>query len=594
MKKISILGYILCLFIANANAQTASVENAFSSQHGIFIRLENDYPKTDMKALPVYEIKRKAASDKSFKTIATVKVPADYATFVENIKAAAQVNPEPLLLKEINTELIWKKFLAGGYDSIMTYRNAIFVQLALGIKYFDATAEKNIVYQYEITKKNKATNTENVFTSNSISYPIKAEKYPGKLTPEKQTAIGIALDYVCVGYAPSLVRLYREENYSGNFLPIRARRIKIADGDTTLFAIYDTIVKPNNVYRYYVLPLDYYGNYGVISDTVTTIAASEQYAGNIERMDVVSLLNEGTAIRWRLSEPQNFNYVAVYRTSNFDSTLTKIGMASAADSQFVDINAEPMKMYFYALQPVTRAGAILPMSAKVTGMFTPLSQPLAPYITDIETTERSINLTIKNNDVQTRGYRIYRKVDSDSTFTLISGLIKVEKAIISFIDTQNIDANKYYTYMVKAENKSYVLSPASNILTVRSTKKGELIGMGVPRVEIINGRAMIQWNNNVEKENIQSFQLYRKDESGKEILLKENIDPQIINYSDSTIARGHQYTYGIAYRDNNGNSSSIAYAKSITLPITQRGPSNIYAASKENTIMLTWLMKNPY
>lgn len=144
-----------------------------------------------------------------------------------------------------------------------------------------------------------------------------------------------------------------------------------------------------------MLPLDYYGNYGVISDTVTTIAASEQYAGNIERMDVVSLLNEGTAIRWRLSEPQNFNYVAVYRTSNFDSTLTKIGMASAADSQFVDINAEPMKMYFYALQPVTRAGAILPMSAKVTGMFTPLSQPLAPYITDIETTERSINLTIK-------------------------------------------------------------------------------------------------------------------------------------------------------------------------------------------------------
>ena len=588
MKKISLLGFLITLFFAEITAQTTSTENAFSSQHGIFIRLENDYPKIDMKALPVYEIKRKGANDKSFKSIATIKVPADYATFVENIKAAAQVNPEPLLMKEINTELLWKKFVSGGYDSLMAYRNALFLQLALGIKYFDASAEKNIIYQYEITKKVKATNAENVFTTNSISYPAKAEKYPGKLRSEKETVIGIALNYTCVGYAPALIRLYREENYSGNFLPIRARRIKIADGDTTVFAIYDTIVKPNSVYRYYILPMDYYGNYGSINDTITTIAASEQYAGNIEKMDVVSLLNEGTAIRWRLSEPQNFNYVAVYRTTNFDSTLTKIGMASAADSQFVDNNAEPMKMYFYALQPITRMGATLPMSAKVTGMFTPISQPLAPYITDIQSTEKSINLTIKNNDVQTRGYRIYRKLNTDSTFALISELIKVEKAITSYIDTQNIAADKYYTYMVKAENKSYVLSPASNILTVRSAKSGELITMGVPKVEMINGRAMIQWNNNIQRENIQSFQIYRKDESGKEILLKENIDPQIINYSDSTIAVGHQYNYGIAYRDNNGNRSAIAYSKSTSIPNTQRGPSNAYAASKDNTLILSW------
>ena len=135
MKKISLLGFLITLFFAEITAQTTSTENAFSSQHGIFIRLENDYPKIDMKALPVYEIKRKGANDKSFKSIATIKVPADYATFVENIKAAAQVNPEPLLMKEINTELLWKKFVSGGYDSLMAYRNALFLQLALGIKY---------------------------------------------------------------------------------------------------------------------------------------------------------------------------------------------------------------------------------------------------------------------------------------------------------------------------------------------------------------------------------------------------------------------------------------------------------------------------
>ncbi|MBK7036785.1 MAG: hypothetical protein IPH42_10740 [Bacteroidetes bacterium] len=309
MKKISLLGFLITLFFADITAQTTSTENAFSSQHGIFIRLENDYPKIDMKALPVYEIKRKGANDKSFKSIATVKVPADYATFVENISSRSGKS-RTLAYERDQHRIIMEKFVSGGYDSLLAYRNALFVQLALGIKYFDASA-KNIIYQYEITKKVKATNAENVFTTNSVSYPAKAEKYPGKLRSEKETVIGIALNYTCVGYAPALIRLYREENYSGNFLPIRARRIKIADGDTTVFAIYDTIVKPNSVYRYYILPMDYYGNYGSINDTITTIAASEQYAGNIEKMDVVSFLNEGTAIRWRLSEPQNFNYIAV-------------------------------------------------------------------------------------------------------------------------------------------------------------------------------------------------------------------------------------------------------------------------------------------
>ncbi len=588
MKHKNILFSVL-FFVALLPAVAQNIENmAFASQHGIFIKLEDDYPAIDKNNIPEYEIKRKGPDDKNFKSIATVSVPKNYDEFLSNIKVAANVNPEPLLVKEIPAELLWKKFSSGGFDSIATYRNALFIQLALGIKYFDATAKENVTYVYEVTKKIKSTKSETAFVTNSISYPLKPLSYPSALSVSKQSAIAVAMNYDCKGYAPNLVRVYREENYSGKFVPIRAKRIKTMSGDTTSFAIYDTLVKTNNVYRYYILPLDYYGNYGAIKDTVTAIAASSQYAGNVQRMDVVSYFNEGTAIRWQLSQPQNFNYVAIYRTSNFDSTLVKIGMAPASDSQYVDVMAIPMQMYFYAVQPITNAGTLLPMSAKVTGMFTPKAQPLAPYITDITPAQNAIQLTIKSNDPQTRGYRIYRKEKSDTIYTLISELVKANTDKTVFMDSLKLIGGKYYTYLVKAENTSYVLSGSSNILTVRSVLVGTPISIGVPHAEIINNHALVQWKNTIQNTEIANFHLYRKDASGKETLLADAISSQIFNYTDSTIRLNNVYSYGISYSDNDGNNSAIAYSEPIAYTKVEKGPLNVYASSNENKLMLSW------
>lgn len=578
----------LTFFFLQPLAVYAQSEMAFASQHGIFVKLEVDYPVVNNSQPPVYEIKRKAEGDKNFKRITTINPPTTYAEFLENLAAACNINPEPLLMKEIPAELLWQKYSKGGFDSIQPYRNALFLQLALGIKYFDATAEKNVKYTYEITKTIKAIKSEVVATTNAISYPIAPLKYEGNLSKTKETVIGISLNYLSATNAPNLIRVYREENYSGNFLPVRAKRIKTIKNDSTYFAIYDTLVKPNSVYRYYVLPLDYYGNYGIVSDTVTAIAASLQYAGNINKIDVVSYQNEGTAIRWELGHAQNFNAVAVYRTNNFDSTMQKIGMASAMDTQYIDANAEPMQMYFYALQPITRTGEKLPMSAKVTGMFTPKTLPAAPYISDITTSAHAITLQIKNNDTQTRGFRIYRKLNTDSTYTLISELVNVDTALSTYIDSLNIMPGKFYSYMVRAENKSYQLSPASNQVTVKSATPNELIPIGVPHVEVVANAAVIQWKNNIKNENIQSYILYRKDEAGNEIILKDNINPTVANYSDNTLLTGKNYAYGIAYQDGNGSRSKIAYAQTIKIASTAFGPTTVYGAYHEGIINISW------
>jgi fibronectin type 3 domain-containing protein len=518
-------------------------------------------------------------------------VPESYEAFLTALTEACKVNPEPLQVKEIPAELIWKRFKSGGFDSLMVYRNALFLQLALGIKYFDGEAEKNISYEYEITKKVKQTET--VTLTKPISYPTKPINYNGNLTIEQETILGVRMEYICKTSAPALIRVYREENYSGKFLPIRAGRIKTISNDTIRFAIQDSVVNPNGVYRYYVLPLDYYGNYGVISDTVTAIASSKQYAGNIERMDVVSYGNEGTAIRWKLSNPQNFNYVAIYRTSNYDSSLVKIGMISAADSQYIDATAEPMQMYFYAIQPLTASGAKIPMSAKVTGMFTPKNQPLAPYINEVIASEKGFQIQIKNNDNQSRGFRIYRKQDNDSTYTLISDLIKADASVISYFDSLNLAPAKYYTYMVKAENKAYVLSPASNIIRIKSAIPSTMLPISIPEVTIVNNVILISWKNNISNNDIRSYSVFRKEKNGKETCLAEFISPQDLTYTDTTASKEIEYTYGIAYRDGNSKLSAIAYAPAVSIQQPKNtGPNNVYAASNENNLIISWSDKS--
>lgn len=586
MKKNIALSILLVLLgSTNLFAQASDSKNANSSQYGIFVNLENDYPQLIKNEFPYYEINRKKSGEKNYKKIATVKIPETYSEFLENIKHAIKYNPEPMLMKEIQTELIWKKFSTGAYDSIIAYRSSLYIQLALGVKYYDATAEKNTMYQYQITKKTK---TETSYETNTVSYPLQPVKYDAEFYKIKETALAVSLQYKCFKNSPALIRIYREENYSGKFLPVRAKRIKSINNDTVSFAIYDTVVHPNTVYRYYVLPIDYYGSYGIVSDTLTAIASSSQYAGNIKRIDAVSYFNEGVAIRWKLSDAGNFNGIAIYRTENFDSTLVKIGMASAADTQFIDMQAEPMKMYFYALQPITRSGSIIPVSAKVTGMFTPKNQPLAPYISDAITSENFITLSIKNNDPQTRGFRIYRKLKTDSVFTLISGLIKIEEPITTFSDTTITFSGKEYFYMAKAESKGYVLSPASNIKSISTQNEGEFISIGIPQTKIIGNAVLVDWKNTMHTEDIVSYSLYRKEGDTKEILLQKNINSHNSIFADTTIRAGVSYSYGISYQNKLGKNSPIAFAKPIMKASNINGPANIYAAVEENTVTLSW------
>ena len=89
MKKNIALSILLVLLgSTNLFAQASDSKNANSSQYGIFVNLENDYPQLIKNEFPYYEINRKKSGEKNYKKIATVKIPETYSEFLENIKHA--------------------------------------------------------------------------------------------------------------------------------------------------------------------------------------------------------------------------------------------------------------------------------------------------------------------------------------------------------------------------------------------------------------------------------------------------------------------------------------------------------------------------
>ena len=585
MKKL-IFVFALCIVCLTQTGLTQNTVAAFASQHGIYLKLENDYPTFTPGVYPEYIIERKKQGDKKFKQIAVVKVPNTYEMFVANLQSAIEITPEPLLMRQIAAEEIWKKYTTGGYEAISAFSNALFVQLALGIKYYDASPEPNVMYEYVITKKAAAAPTT-IYT-NAISYPGKMMDYQIKYIDKKESGLNIKMTFACKDEVPALIRIYREEQYSGKFIPIRANRVKTTHNDSTYFYVSDTLVKPNTVYRYYALPLDYYGNYGKPSDTITAISTAKQYIGNIREMDVVSY-NDGVAIKWDLQNAENFSAIAIYRSSNYDSAFTKIASVPASDSQFVDRGIQPMLMYFYYVQPLSRTGTSLPASAKVSAMYTPTLQPLAPSITDITSAEKGITLNIINNDPSTRGLRIYRKLKTDSLYQLVSELVKISGTNTVFTDTTGLQSGGYYTYAVKAENTAYVLSKNSNEVSIRLTTTKSIPEMGIPSVTQVSKGLLVVWKP-LSNTAITGFKLFRKNESGEVICLEQNAPQQQLAYLDTVLTNG-KYSYGIQYFDDIGNGSAIAYSDAVLYAgnrLSTKGPANVIVNKLNEQTIISW------
>ena len=143
------------------------------------------------------------------------------------------------------------------------WSGALLVRLASGMVYLDTTARRGVKYQYRVSLVDQSKHALAVFVSNVESFPEIASFPKLRLFEKSSNAKQVVIAWTSGrGKRASIFRAYRQDGLSGEFKPVAALSFLNARHDSTFYFIKDSVVKAVEVYRYYLSPMDYYGNPG--------------------------------------------------------------------------------------------------------------------------------------------------------------------------------------------------------------------------------------------------------------------------------------------------------------------------------------------
>ncbi len=233
---------------------------------GIYIHVGNEIVSTSNPVQNVvgYRIERKKKSDKSWNMIIDLSSPDSLSEFIGRLGKIMPLVPEPLLIKEVPTGMIWEQVEKWRrMDSLKTWGSLLPIRIALGTSYLDTTAEKGVQYEYRVSTIDTMKNIKVIFISPVVSYP-QVIYYPRLRVVEKNSQgnqIGIWWG-MGAGKKPTSVDVYRKDGIYASFKHIYPARVRIQRRDSTYYTIRDTSVQMRQIYAYYVIPKDFYGNTG--------------------------------------------------------------------------------------------------------------------------------------------------------------------------------------------------------------------------------------------------------------------------------------------------------------------------------------------
>ena len=272
--------------------------------------------------------------------------------------------------------------------------NPLVIRLALGVCYLDKQIEANTNYVYKISKLDKDGNVLESFMTNEISFPGIYQNNPLSIFSKETTEKFIRLTWKAdATYSPARFKVFRRENFQGDFEQINPIRIYNSDENQIAFTIVDSTVKANSTYEYFLLPVDYYQNEGIASDTVTVAAFSfnkifPPYDIKVTEADSIGVLK----ICWKLDNQQAITSIKIFRSVYSDKEFKELDEVTGFDSVYTDRTAQPMVKYFYYLQLNDQFGEVPLQSAKVFGLYQSKEIPPPPFNFYADTTSVGVKL----------------------------------------------------------------------------------------------------------------------------------------------------------------------------------------------------------
>lgn len=259
-----------------------------------------------------------------------------------------------------------------------------------------------------------------------------------------------------------------------------------------------------------------------------------------------------TVLTWeddpRVSNDTGIEFYQIYRRTKDIDEFSHTGTAEAPTHSYKDTNLIPGESYVYTLASVNSDGVV---GALAEPVFPESADPFPPVNIQakILMREQSIHLSWEKNpqnssNIKVKNYKIYRKTQGHTTFTLIK---TTAAAIFEYID-EDISLDEDYIYaMSTVSSNGFESDMSSPVIPV--------IGDPYPPVSLTaklyrrNKTIVLDWKNNPKNTGLMDivyYRIYRKKSGESEFKAIKTILYPDDNYSDNDIDPEANYIYAVS------------------------------------------------
>jgi fibronectin type 3 domain-containing protein len=604
MRRRGFVLYLLMIsfFLSNRSlAQRTGNVFAAGGPLGIYVSLGTYLPSQihSVNGGTAYRLERRISGEQNWQELALISAPTSLEEFRSRIIASMHQVPDSIPLRDIPVDSLWARInkyrLA---DSLKFWSGVLLIRLASGMMYLDTTAKPRISYQYRVSLFNPPQTVISSSISNVASYPSRVNLPKLRFYDKSSTENEIVVQWTSgqIGGA-STFKTFRQDGLRGDFHPVAAARLIAGKDDSIFYMIADTLIQSMQGYRYFILPMDYFGNPSVASDTVIVGSYNFRNVSLPDNFNVTSVDTPGgIRISWHLAEPQLVRNLEIYRSVDYDTGYHKLSDISTGDTSYIDETAKAMQRYFYYLIMKGPLGEVSPPSARVFGMYISPLAPIAPGLIGAIGTSRGVQLTIVSTDIHQRNYQVYRNDGITPELHLISGLVPLKDSLTVFEDTSNSLSGKLtYSYAVRAENESHLFSPFSDTVHVRPhilTHPPAPLGLTATVEENV---VQLYWNDMSQFDNsIQGYNVFRREIIGGKPSRFIKLNDSLISvsrnrFTDTTAVAGRLYEYSVKDYDFFGGESPLSLTSRAEIPKPRPiAPSGVRGRVTETGIIIQW------
>ncbi|AUP79517.1 hypothetical protein C1H87_12690 [Flavivirga eckloniae] len=552
------------LSISFSNAQEAP--GAIAVEHGVFVYGGGKLPKNGY-----YLFERKGEKDRNYIEIAKTTVPS---SDVETEKKAAEnaTNFKHLqFLNKQDVKRVYEYVLANKTDdSLYRAEHTPIIALTVGTAFLDTTVEKDKTYQYRIRLFKDGSE---VFQKelNPIKNTVKTNLSKPKSHRSEIVNDAVFLEWIVDEQKDlTFFNVYRAFFGTLDFKKINVKKGYSNDENGLHLIAIDDSAEKASLYKYYIQPVDLYGNAGDVSEAVSIGKLQAENIIPIKSLHAEELSDYQIKLSWELDKTIITSNIKVMRSHNYDDGFVEVTNLPPTTSEFTDNLPEASENYYYYLVINGGTGQEF-RSAKISAMVKTNRDVLpAPQDVSGEPMTDGIEISWEYSQPYTRGFYVFRATAEMEIFNQVSNLIPVNgKTAYSYKDLDtNLKAGEIYRYTVRAENDAYTMGKFSDTINVFTEKKPKMIVPQKVRAVFRDSIVEVVWKDMTKvSEYVLGYKVYRSEgkNSPLQVMPNDSLKPYKNYFNDANISNGPKYTYHIATLDMFGQESDLSLPVSVVI-----------------------------